>query len=249
MNNKTNEYYTIDVIHIAKTLKQRIWVIILCALLVGALGFSLAAFVIPPTYSSSVMLYVNNSLGNKDSSISASELTAAQSLVKTYREILINHTTLEMVIEETGIPYTYIELYDMIEAEPAGNTEIIKVTVTANDPYEAAKIANGISEVLPQRVGKIIEGAKMEVVDTAVPVLDKVSPSITIYTVGGFALGLLLSAIVLVIIALADGTIHDEDYVLNNYEYPVLAKIPDLMDDGDKRYGYYYRRENSERGE
>lgn len=248
MNNKTNEYYTIDIVHIAKTLKQRIWVILLCGLLVGALGFTLAAFVIAPTYSSSVMLYVNNSLGNKDFSISASEITAAQSLVKTYREILINHTTLEMVIEKTGVSYTYQELYDMIEAESAGDTEIIKVTVTATDPYEAAKIANGIAEVLPIRVGKIIEGATMEVVDTAIPELEKVSPSITIYTAVGMALGLILSTLALIVVALSDGTVHDEDYVLNNYEHPVLAKIPDLMDEGDKHYGYYYRYGKDERG-
>lgn len=240
MNNKTNEYYTIDVMHITKTIKQRLWAILLCGLLVAALGFSLAAFVITPAYSSTVMLYVNNSLGNKDFSISASEITAAQSLVKTYREILINHTTLEMVIEETGVSYTYLELYDMIEATPAGDTEIIKVTVTAADPYEAAKIANGIAEVLPIRVGKIIKGATMEVVDTAVPVLDKVSPSITLYTAVGLAIGLIMSTIILVIVALADDTIHDEDYVLQNYEYPVLAKIPNLIAVGNKHYGYYY---------
>ena len=114
---------------------------------------------------------------------------------------------------------------------------------------ENAKIANGIAEVLPVRAAQIIDGAKMEVVDMAVPILDKVAPSITLYTVLGFALGIVISTILLVVVALMDDTIHDEDYVLNHYEYPVLAKIPDLLNTGNKRYGYYREKTKSERGE
>ena len=38
-----------------------------------------------------------------------------------------------------------------------------------------------------------------------------------------------------------DNTIHDEDYILNTYNYPILAKIPDLLETPTKRYGYYQR--------
>ena len=191
----SGEYYTIDVLHILKTLWRRAWLIALAGLLAAGIGFSLAAFAIAPTYSSSIMLYVNNSsfsLGNTSFSISSSEITAAQSLVKTYGEILNNRTTLERVIDKAGVPYTYQELYKMLEAAPSNETEIMKVTVTSEDPYEAAKIANCIAEVLPVRISEIIDGASMEVVDSAIPVLEKVAPSITKYTAIGMVLGILL---------------------------------------------------------
>ncbi len=108
----TKEYYTIDLVHIFKVLWQKAWVIALTGIIAGAIGFSIAAFAIAPTYSSSIMLYVNNSsfsLGNTSFSISSSEITAAQSLVKTYGEILNNRTTLERVIEKSGISYNYKE--------------------------------------------------------------------------------------------------------------------------------------------
>lgn len=245
MENKTNnKYYTIDVIHIAKTLGQRIWLIALAGVLAAAIGFSIAAFVITPSYSSSIMLYVNNSsfsLGDTSFSISSSEITAAQNLVKTYSEILKNRTTLERVIDKTGVDYTYRELSKMIKAEPSNDTEIMKVTVTCEDPYEAAKIANCIAEILPVRISEIIDGASMEVVDSAIPDLQKVAPSITTYTAVGFVLGVVLTVIALVIFALLDDTIHDEDYVLQNYECPVLAKVPNLINSSGKKYGYYYQ--------
>jgi len=236
------EYYSIDMLHILKSLWRRAWLIALVGLLAAAIGFSIAAFAIAPTYSSSIMLYVNNSsfsLGNTSFSISSSEITAAQSLVKTYGEILNNRTTLERVIERAGISYTYKQLSKMISAAPSNETEIMRVTVKAGDPYEAAKIANCIAEVLPIRISEIIDGASMEVVDSAIPILEKVAPSITNYTAVGMILGILLAAIILVIAAVMDDTIHDEDYVLQNYDYPILAKVPNLLTTSTKQYAYY----------
>lgn len=244
MDNKTKEYYTIDVMHILKVLRSRAWLIILCGLMAAVMGFSFAAFFITPTYSSSIMLYVNNSsfsLGNTNFSITASEINAAQSLVKTYREILNNRTTLERVIERTGVPYSYKQLSSMIEASSSNGTEIMKVTVTTTNPYESAKIANGIAEVLPVRVSEIIDGASMEVVDSAIPVFDKVAPNITKFTAVGLIGGVLLAAGVIIVFVLLDDTIHDEEYILQNYEYPILAKVPNLLNSGNKRYGYYYQ--------
>ena len=136
----------------------------------------------------------------------------------------------------------------MIVAVPSNNTEIMKVTVTTKNPYESAKIANCIAEILPIRVSEIIDGASMEVVDSAIPEFDKVGPSITKYTAIGLVLGVLFMAVILVTLALKDGTIHDEDYVLQNYDCPVLAKIPDLLSSESKRYGYYYRAKNKSKG-
>ena len=253
----TKDYYVIDVMHVLKSIWYRIWVVILAGFIAAGIGFSIAAFAITPTYSSSIMLYVNNSslsLNDVGFSISSSDLTAAQSLVKTYNVLLKNRTTLNRVIEETGVAYTWDDLYYMIKASSVDETEVMKITVTTEDPYESEKIANGIAKVLPQRVAEVVEGTSMEVVDSAIPNLQKVAPSITKYTAIGFMLGVLVAALWLAVRALMDNTIQDEDYIIQNYSYPILAKIPDLLDNGSKRYGYkygysYYRRDKKNSGE
>jgi capsular polysaccharide biosynthesis protein len=254
-NKNNNEYYTIDLLQIFKALWQKVWLIIICGILVAAMGFSLSAFLITPTYSSSILLYVNNnsiSLGNVNFSLSSSDISASRSLVDTYTELLKNRTTLERVIDKTDVSYTYKELNDMIVAAPSNETEIMKITVTSTDPYEAAKIANGIAVILPDRVSEIIDGATMEVVDSAIPVLDKVNPSITKFTAVGFLLGVFIAAAMIVIGAMLDDTIHDEEYVLQHFEWPILAKVPNLLDSeskryGYKKYGYYYKSYKSNR--
>lgn len=244
MNKQENnrEFYTIDVLHIFKSLWRRVWVIAFCGLLAATIGFSISAFIISPTYSSYIKLYVNNSsisLGNTSVTFTPSELSAAQSLIRTYGDILDSRSTLERIIEKAGVDYTWKELSEMITYAPSNETEIMRVTVTCEDPYEASRIANTIAEVLPVRISEIINGATMEVVDSAIPDVNKIAPSITKYTAVGLVLGALLSAIVLVVLALMDDTIHDEEYVLRTYDYPILGKVPNLLNSGDKSYNYY----------
>ena len=186
------DYYVIDLAYIAKVVLEKIWLVLIASMVLAVIGFCVSAFVIAPTYSSSVMLYVNNSsftMGDLGFSISSSELTAAQSLAKTYTVLLKNRTTLERLIDETGVDYTWEDIYDMIESAPVNETEVMQVTVTCKDPYEAEKIANGIAVVLPQRVAEIVEGASMEVVDSAIADPEKVAPSISMYTAVGFVVG------------------------------------------------------------
>jgi capsular polysaccharide biosynthesis protein len=238
------DYYVIDLAYIAKVVLEKIWLVLIVSMVLAVIGFCVSAFVIAPTYSSSVMLYVNNSsftMGDLGFSISSSELTAAQSLAKTYTVLLKNRTTLERLIDETGVDYTWEDIYDMIESGPVNETEVMRVTVTCKDPYEAEKIANGIAVVLPQRVAEIVEGASMEVVDSAIADPEKVAPSISMYTAVGFVVGALLSVAFLIVTVLMDNTVHDEEYVIKMYDYPILAKVPDLLDAGEKRYGYYYK--------
>ena len=232
----------IDLLHIAKSVWHRLWVVILAGIIAAAIGFSVSAFIVKPQYESSVMLYVNSSsvnVGGTSFSITSSEIVAAQSLTKTYTVLLKNRTTLEAVIEKADVAYSYEELYDMISAGSVNNTEVLKVSVVCGDPYEAAKIANCIAEVLPQRISVIIKGATMEVVDAGVPNLKKISPSITKYTAIGLILGAVISILVLAVLAVMDNTIHGEDYILSTYNFPILAKVPDVAEEEHDKYGYY----------
>lgn len=242
LERSNKDYYTIDIVHILKSLWNRAWLIILAGFMTAVIGFLFSSFMIAPTYSSSIKLYVNNSsfsLGNTNFSISSSEITAAQSLVRTYGEILGSRSTLERIIEKADVDYTWDQLARMISSAPSNDTEIMKVTVTCKDPYEASKIANTIAEILPIRISEIIDGASMEVVDSAIPKLTKVAPSITNYTAVGMVLGALFAVIILVIKALLDDTVQDEEYLLRTYDFPILGKVPNLEEVGSSSYAYY----------
>ncbi len=234
-------YYVIDIKHIVKAIWHKAWIVCIAALMAAVVGFSVARFAMTPQYASEIMLYVNNSslsIGSTSVSISASEITAAQSLVKTYMVILNNRTTLNQVIEHAGVECTYEDLSGMLAYEAVNNTEIMRVRVTSDDPYKSAKLVNSIAEVLPSRISEIIKGSSMEVVDAGVVNTNKVAPSVAKYTALGFVIGMLLSIIIIGVRAHLDDSIHDEDYLLETLDYPLLAIVPDLLDDRESTYGY-----------
>lgn len=245
MENKqfnNREEYTIDLLYLLKVLVKKVWVLILMGIIAGAIAFGYTSNFVTPMYSSSVLLYVNNSSFSLGSvSISASELSAAQSLVDTYVVILNNRTTMEEVARHAGVDCSAQELMSMVSAAQVNDTEVFRITVTTDDPQKAKIIANSISEVLPGRVADIIDGSSMRIVDTAVVNPNKVSPNITKNTTMGVFLGVLLGAALVVIFMLLDDTIRNEDYLTQNYSFPILAKIPDLASDESQKRGRYYR--------
>ena len=125
----------------------------------------------------------------------------------------------------------------MISASSVNGTEIFRITVTSPDPAEAAKIANTITEVLPEKIADIVDGSSVRTVDFAVTPTVKSSPSITKYTAVGMVIGFILSAGFIVLFELLDDKIHDSDYLTSTYDIPVLAEIPDLQSSG-RSYGH-----------
>jgi capsular polysaccharide biosynthesis protein len=90
----------------------------------------------------------------------------------------------------------------------------------------------------------------MEVVDTAVTITTKIGPNIERNTILGFILGGLITAIIIVVLAVMDDTIYNENYILENYDHPILAKVPDLLSSRRRSgYGYYYYYQSGKKDE
>lgn len=238
----TEEYIEIDLLRLMGALWRHGIAISLAAILCAGIGFSLAYWVIPAKYQASALLYVNNSsvsVGN--TSISLSDLSASQTLVDTYIAILNTRLTLNDVIEQAKVDYTFEELEEMVEAKAVNGTEIFEVTVTSKDPEEAERIANTVVKVLPDKIAQVMDGSSVRTVDLAVVPEKKSSPSCAMYTVVGGLIGLLFSCGIVVLWELLDEQIRSEDELLQSYDLPVLAAIPDMMTvQARKSYGSYY---------
>ncbi len=238
---KKNEIFEIDLMQILRALWNRVWAVILAAAIGAAIFFSYATFGITPLYSSEVLLYVNNSsfsVGSTSFSISSSQISAAQDLVSTYLVILKARATLNDVIDEADLDYSYGTLKNMISASSVNGTEIFRVSVTSSSPEEAEKIANTIADILPNKIADIVDGSSVRIVDYAVVPSSKSSPNITTYTAIGMLVGFAVACAVVILLEVTDTQIHSEDYLLETYELPVLAVIPDLTN--KRRSGYYY---------
>ncbi len=242
MINKTveDEEY-IDLGQIFGALWKHVILILMIGILCAALLFGYARFFISPQYEANALFYVNNSTLSLSSAvrISTGELNAASDLVDTYVAILQSRANMELVIEESGVNYSYEQLRKMVSAKAVNSTGLFQVTVSSTNPEEARTLANTIAVILPDKISDIVNNSSVEVVDYAVTPHSRVSPSYMKYAAVGLLLGMLLCSTIVLLASFFDDVIHDEDYLLQNFDAPVLATIPDLMAKTPKKYGYY----------
>lgn len=243
-NREKEDYMEIDLLRLMKALWHRVWVIVLVMLTCGAAAFLYTYFLVTPLYDASALMYVNNSsITVGSTSVSLADLSASQTLVDTYIVILKTRLTLNEVIEQAELDYSYEDLRDMISAAPVNSTEIFEITVTSPHPDEAERVANTIVKVLPDKISEIMDGSSVRTVDFAVRPTKKSSPSITRNVAVGLVVGMMLSCGVLILLELLDEQIRDEEYLAQTYELPILAAVPDLLKtDESSKYGYgsYY---------
>lgn len=245
-NMETNQEIEIDLQRLVGTLLNKSWLIGIVAVACAIVTFLSTYFFVTPKYQSSVMFYVNNSsLSPEDviNGITSGDITASKALVKAYIIILETRDTLNQVIDYADVDRTYGQVKAMISAESVNNTEIFKVVVTSTDPLEAEAIASAIALVLPDRIGNIVEGTSSKVVEAAVVPGSPSSPNYTKNTMIGFALGLLISMVIIVIWDISDIRIRSEEDVTRISNYPLLVAVPDM--ETHSKGGYYGYRKTS----
>lgn len=237
---------------VLRALWHKIWIVGIAAVVCAAIAFSVSVLFIAPRYEATTMLYVANSsisFSSTTLSISSADLTAAQSLVKTYLVVLNSRSTLETVIQEAEVDYSYEQLQDMISAGAVNETEIFQVTVTSRDPKEAKRIANAVAVVLLAKIPDIIDGSSVRVVDYAVTPAERSYPNVFVHGLVGLALGAVVSTLVIILLELSDTTVRSESYLAQVYaDVPILAVIPNTQESGGGYYSSYRRASRQERG-
>ncbi len=220
---------------------KHVVLILTCGIIMAAAMFLYARTFLTPLYQASTLLFVNNStLSIGSYEFGTTNIYTASSYVDTYLQILQSRSNMELVIEQSGVPYTYERLRGMVSASPVNNTGLFRITVTSPNPEEARTLVNLVSTLLPDKVAEIVNNSSIKIVDYAVTPQHRISPNYIRYAGIGLLAGMVLCAGVILLIAFFDDEIHNEDYLLNAYEYPVLASIPDLTSKSAGKYGYYY---------
>lgn len=224
------ETMEIDLSKFAKLLLKRIWVVVLCAAILGSAVFLYTWKFVKPTYTATVTMYVNNNAGSNSSSVSSSNLAVALQLVKTYVNIIRSDAVLDKVIEETGLLLTASDIRSMMSAESVDETEMFRLQVTSTDPQMSADIANAVAKVAPNEISAIIEGSYAKVVDFAKAPTAPSAPNYAMNALLGCAVGALLAMMGIAIAVFTDMRIKNEEELESICAIPILGRIPDMTE-------------------
>ena len=239
------DFTEIDLKQLVWALIQKVWLLILCALVGGGVSYFYTANFITPMYRASVSIYVNNANPQMSNSsyISGSDLATAQRLVNTYVNIIKSNTVLEKVAEQSGLDITAEQIRGMMTAAPVEDTEIFEIYISSADPALAAQVANSIAEVAPDEIANFLEGSSTKIIDYAEVPQFRYTPSYRRNTFFGACAGGALAAAYVILKTILDVRIKGEDDLERLFDLPVLGAIPDFGENrGGGTYGGYYGR-------
>jgi capsular polysaccharide biosynthesis protein len=236
---KDEDGYELDLKELIQILLRGIHIIIAATLVAGLIAFIITHFVITPLYSASIKLYVDNST-EMTTSITSSDVAAAQSLVDTYITIIQSDTVLDEVIAANDSPYSTEELMKKISASAMNRTEVLKVTVTTPDPQEAYELANSIAEIAPKHLSHIVSGSSVKIIDRAKMPQAPSSPNYKKNVAIGLLLGFIIACAFVIIRDLLDTRIKNETDLNRLIDLPVLGSITEFSEATKPGNGYGY---------
>ena len=217
------EEETIDLLELFYVLLEK-WKQIVAVTLCGALiAAAYVMFLVTPKYQASSTLYV---VSRKDSAINMSDLQIGTALTDDYIQVFHLWELQEQIISNLDLPYTYSQLDSMLSVTNASNTRMLKIAVTSTSPEEAADIANEYATVVSDYIAKKMVTDKPSVMSTALVPTAPVSPNKTKSVLLGALVGLVLSAGVVIVLALLDDTYKTTDDIQKYTGLVTLAVVP-----------------------
>ena len=217
---------TIDLSRLMTILRKHFKMLIVWTLLAGVLGFVVAQFVVVPKYTATTEILVNQKHSNDNNGQAYNNQQADIQMINTYKDIITNQVILNKVSRELNSTATAREygrsynmpvakLKDAIKISTQQNSQVFSVAVKTDDPNLSAATANIIARVFRQQIKKIMSVNNVTSVSRATAPDSSSFPNVKLFTLVGAVLGLVLSAIYLIIKELMDTTIKDDEFMTN----------------------------------
>ena len=199
----------IELSQLWQVIKKNFWALIFMAIIGAGVGYSIAKFVISPTYSSSTSMLVNRSAEDgSTTNVNLSDQQADVQLISTYKNLITSSNVLGTVSDELAHPSPIV----VKKAREAGYKTLadgtnIKGGILANPPQQVA-------DVFKDKIGNFMKISNVSIIDKAVPNNKPVAPNIKLFTFAGFVIFAFSSIIFVLIKELTDTTIKSSDEVV-----------------------------------
>lgn len=202
--------------------------IICIVVLFFLLGIFYTTNMVQPNYNSSTTLILAKveTNTNNSESITQTELTLNQKLVSTYSELVKSKSVLREVINNLDVNITEEKLASNVSISLVNNTELIKITVSNEDPKAATNIANEIAKVFSKKVSEIYNINNVHVVDRAEEPKEPYNINHIKDIIMVVAVGIVAAAGYVFIANLLDTTVKTAEDIERHTKLTVLSSIP-----------------------
>jgi capsular polysaccharide biosynthesis protein len=226
---------TISLKGIAHTLRKRIMLIAVIAAIAVAVSGIISYFILTPVYQASTQILVNQQ-SNEQPVLDANQIRTNVEMINTYSVIIKSPTILNKVVEDLSLQQSTDTLTSKITVNSEQNAQVFNLTVQDEDPAQAVKLANAVSETFRSEVPNIMNVDNVKVLSPAVlkenpsPIKPKPLLNIAIALVVGLMAGVGIAFL----LEYLDNTIKTEEDIQNVLQLPVLGVIPKIAVEDEK---------------
>ena len=225
---KEQETIEINVIQLLKALWAKKVLILLVAIVAGAVSFAYSSFVVKPEYKSTTRIYVVNRNQSDKPGLTNQDLQAGTYLVKDYREIILSQDVLEKVVSDLGLTINAKTLSKKVQVTVPADTRIVSISVSDHKPDEASRIANALREVAAQKIIAVTRVSDVTTLEEARPATGPSSPNIRRNTLMGIGAGAGLVIVVVLLVELLDDRVKRPEDIEDVMKISLLGVIPDM---------------------
>lgn len=214
----------IDLKEIFFVLLRKLGVIILVGAVMALAAMIFTQLFIEPTYVSTTKMYVLNR--QNGDTLTNSDIQMSNYLTKDYADMIKSRTVTESVIAELDLGITHEQLLDKISVSTSTDTRIVGISVTDEDPYRAAEIANAIRDTSAAHIKTVMAIEAVNIVDEANIPDEKAGPSVMKNGVIAGVLGCFIAVVVIIILYVMNDTIKTQDDIEHYLGLSTLGMIP-----------------------
>jgi len=201
------------------------WKIILAITVLAVLISALLTFYyLTPNYQASSTVMVVQERDTPEQIYD--DVRTSRQLVETYQRLISSMTIMDEVIEILNLDYSFNKLEDMVEVNQKGETEIIEISATHQEPQKAARISNQVAEVFQNKVGDFYNIENVNIIDRARTPESPVSPRPNLNLAVAAVLGLMAGTGLVFLKEALDNTVKSKNELEQIIPVPILGIIP-----------------------
>lgn len=152
-----------DIQSIFFIIKEHIWKIILTSIVACVVSGVVSFFFLSPVYSIDAKILINKQ--SEEGVIEYNDVLTTQKLANTYGEIIRSRRIANIVSKELGGYVSKETILNSITVIPLKDSQVLKVSVTGNDPQLVKQILSTLLEVFRNEIGKIMRVENVEILD------------------------------------------------------------------------------------
>ena len=228
---QNNGEMEINLLELGYALLKKWWLILIFALLGALIAGVYTEYFVTPMYKSEATLYI---LNKTTSIISMADIQIGSALSSDFEVIATSKPVLDGAVEqikgEEGISLTREYVLSGLSVSTINDTRLLVISVENEDPKIACVIANAVAEVTASRMAEIMKSDPPTMAEWAEEARTPVSPSLKRNVALGFAVGVVIICVLLVVLFLVDDKIKTEEDVVKYLGTPILANITYIGD-------------------